>query len=100
MAKIYMDGKIVATGHGPQPTGLAIHQAARKAREERFLYPYAIRKSEWYREYIVSRDGVDVETFPRKTDAVAWILDRKAEENLQKKPEKDLELWQEILLAE
>lgn len=79
MAKIIMNGKIIATGHGQQPTGLAIHNAWRKAKEAEILAPYAVRKSEWYREYIVSRDGEDIGTFPRKTDAVAWILKRKEE---------------------
>ena len=79
MAKIIMDGRIIATGHGPQPTGLAIYQAFRKAKEAEYLLPYAIRKSTYYREYIVSRDGEDIGTFPRKTDAVAWILKRKEE---------------------
>lgn len=79
MAKIYMDGKIIATGHGPQPTGLAIHNAWMKAKEAEFLAPYAVRKSEWRREYIVSLRGLDIETFTRKTDAVAWILKKKTE---------------------
>ena len=97
MAKIILNGCFKAVGHGPQPLGLAIHQAWKKAKEEEILLPYAVRKSTYYREYIVSRDGVDIDTFPRKTDAVAWILKQKENASTEIRKKSDLTVWEEIL---
>ena len=43
--KNIINGKIVATGHGKQPAGLAGYQAKKAAAEAAALAPYSVEKT-------------------------------------------------------
>ena len=78
--KNIINGKIVATGHGKQPAGLAGYQAKKAAAEAAALAPYSVEKNSIYSSapWTVKDDGKYTgEFFPTKTAAVSWIREQK-----------------------
>ncbi len=86
--KNYIDGRIVATGHGPQPAGLANYQAKKAAQEAAALAPYSVKKDSVYSSvpWHVYDDGKAIgEFFETKKAAVAWIMEKKNEKKQEEK---------------
>ena len=86
MGKIILDGKIVATGHGRQPAGLAGYQAKKAAQEAAALAPYSVKKDSCYSSapWHVYNDGKAIcEFFQTKKAAIDWIMNKKSENKKQ-----------------